>query len=500
MTAVLPEMILFSHLCNPVVVTGAEKVLLKLARELQRHFRCTFVVPQDGAIAAGARAAGMETVVLNVPLAVSIYSASPTVREDVEMLRRGPAWRNLLRLLRKRRPACVLVNTCVHPLPALAAKQLGIPVVWYLNETMMDTPHRPLAVELIAANADRILGTSHATLAAFPPERLANRLVLLPPTVDRAELDMASWPAARAELRARFGWDEGHRVVGFIAATIYAGKGLREFVQAFLSLAARNAVARALVVGSPTENAYYDECRQLAQLAGCGDRIGWLPFAERIERIYPAMDVVTVPSLIPEGFGMAALEGLCFEKPVVAFASGGLVDILNATGNGDFLVPVGDAGAMAAKLEALLADDARRVEIGRQGAAAAEAAFGPAAFRARLEALVGGLPKAAHPARRFRRKRKGKLRRRTQVRVRRASAGRTRIRKGRSRLRGIRRNVKLLRDRRRSRAAGNRRSVRLRPARRRFRIRFGRRSRFRRRSGVRARFFRVRSSRVRARR
>src|SRR5690606_18385160 len=199
-------------------------------------------------------------------------------------------------------------------------------------------------------------------------------------------------PAARAELRSRLGWDEGTRVVGFLAATIYGNKGLRELVQAFADLATRNPAARLLVAGSPADPVYYEACRKMAATAGCGDRIAWLPYTERIDLIVPAVDVVAVPSLIPEGFGMTALEGLCFEKPVVAFASGGLLDILTATGNAEFLVPVGDSVALAASLEALLADDARRVEIARQGAAMAEAVFGPAAYRARLEAFVAGLP------------------------------------------------------------------------------------------------------------
>jgi len=469
MTPALPEMMVFSHLCNPQVVTGAEKALLRLALELRRFFRCTLVVPQDGVIAAQARAAGMETVVLNIPLAVGMYLSSPRVREEIGHLQRRPEWRHLLRFLQRRRPAWVLVNTCVHPLPALAAKRLGIPVIWCLNETMAETPHRHLATGIIAANADRIVALSPSTLAAFPPGALIGRAAVLPPYIDRGELNPDMWPAARAELRSRLGWDEGVRAIGYLAATIYGNKGLRELMRAFLFVAARNPAARLLVAGSPVDPVYFEACRNMAENSGLGDRIAWLPYTERIDMIVPAVDVVAVPSLIPEGFGMTALEGLCFEKPVVAFASGGLLDILTETGNAEFLVPVGDAAALAVKLEALLTDDARRIEIGRLGAAAAEAVFGPAAFRARLEAFVAGLP-AVPPApgrpetaatagrirrRRRNRKRRGRMRSRGNRRI----SGRTRGRGGRRRAgpgtgrRGGKRSA--ARSRRRGRAIGS---------------------------------------------
>ena len=498
MTPALPEMMIFSHLCNPQVVTGAEKALIRLALELRRFFRCTLVVPQDGAIAVQARAAGIETVVLNVPLAVGMYLSSPRVREEISHLRRRPEWRHLLRLLRRRRPAWVLVNTCVHPLPALAAKRLGIPVIWCLNETMAETPYRHLAAGIIAAHADRIVALSPSTLAVFPPEALIGRSAVLPPYIDRNELNPDLWPAARAELRSRLGWDEGARVVGFLAATIYGNKGLRELMQAFIALAARNPASRLLVAGSPADPVYYEACRKMAAVAGCGDRIAWLPYTDRIDLVVPAVDVVAVPSLIPEGFGMTALEGLCFEKPVVAFASGGLLDILTATGNAEFLVPVGDSVALAASLEALLADDARRVEIARQGAAMAEAVFGPAAYRARLEAFVAGLPAippdsaggetaaTAGRARRRsrRRKRRGRARSRGNRRLRRARRrGRGGARRGarRSLRRTGRRggNRSASRSRRRGRTAGSGRRASRRPGRR-VRSRRGGRSRARR--------------------
>lgn len=45
---------------------------------------------------------------------------------------------------------------------------------------------------------------------------------------------------------------------------------------------------------------------------------------------YTAMDIVVIPSMVKEGFGMTALEGLYFAKPVIAFNQGGLSELMES--------------------------------------------------------------------------------------------------------------------------------------------------------------------------
>ena len=59
-----------------------------------------------------------------------------------------------------------------------------------------------------------------------------------------------------------------------------------------------------------------------------------------------------IPSLY-EPFGIVALEALAAGAPLVASASGGLVEVLDGTGAG-LLYPPGDAGALAGALSRML--------------------------------------------------------------------------------------------------------------------------------------------------
>jgi glycosyltransferase involved in cell wall biosynthesis len=90
-----------------------------------------------------------------------------------------------------------------------------------------------------------------------------------------------------------------------------------------------------------------------------------------------------VPSILPEAFGLAALETAAAGKPIVASDIGGLRDVVVDEETG-LLVAPGDPEAMAAALRRLLADAKLRERMG--AAARAQAAgFGPDAVVPRFE-------------------------------------------------------------------------------------------------------------------
>ncbi|MFC5405502.1 glycosyltransferase [Cohnella soli] len=390
-----PKLLLFSHICSPEFVTGAEKLLLLFLREMVHRFHCVLVVPQEGAISEKAKEAGARIVVLDIPLCISIYTASPTITEEIEAMKNHPSWGRLHGLLAEERPDCVLVNTSVHPLPAIAAKAMGFPVMWSLMETIMDRPGRAEAVNLVTSCSDKIIGISHATLEPILAHVPQAPTFMLPPYLIREELLPGSWAYHRLRLRKQYGWGEYNRVTGFMAATIYANKGLEQFIRAMLPIAQTDVKARFLIVGNSADDAYYRSCQKLVAQSGYGDRFLFLPFAEQIQHAFPVMDVVVVPSLVAEGFGMTALEGMLFGKGVVAFASGGLKEILAATGNEEYLVPTGDTNVLTERVYRLLSNDGLLRAVSVRNAATSQHVFGVAAFRARLNELMEQLPVAS---------------------------------------------------------------------------------------------------------
>jgi len=74
-------------------------------------------------------------------------------------------------------------------------------------------------------------------------------------------------------------------------------------------------------------------------------------------------------------FPTTVLEALACNIPVVTSAVGGIPEQVVEGGNG-FLVPVGDAPALARQVLDLLADEGGRLQMGRQAAEDAARRFG----------------------------------------------------------------------------------------------------------------------------
>jgi len=394
-------LLFFSHLCNPVYLTGAEKQLLLLIRELKPYASCTLVVPNDGIIAAEARAEGIPVRIVPVPVIPAIHKALPDPQAAIEAAQQGAAWQALVRLLLAEKPDAVFVNTTAHPLPAAAARGLGIPVVWAVTEIIEPNDRTAQAAMCLDRYADLIVGASQTALRPFLAIGQEAKTEVLYPSWRREELEPESWPALRTQVREELGVSGTQRLVAYISSAIYPGKGLDHFMRMAAAVAARRPDAIFLVVGTPADDAYMEHCLSLVRSADPGlleQRFRFIRFEQRLGRLYPAMDIVVIPSVVEEGFGTTAAEGMAFGKPVVSYAAGGLAEIHQATGNAELMAPVGDVAELTAKVEALLEDTG--LQEGRFGrnAAAAEAAFGLEAFRQRLEKIRLRLPLLPAPA------------------------------------------------------------------------------------------------------
>ena len=129
------------------------------------------------------------------------------------------------------------------------------------------------------------------------------------------------------------------------------------------------------------------ELRALADGLGLGARVSWLgnrPAAE-LAALYQRAAAVVMPS-VGEGLGMVAVEAQLTETPVVAFASGGLTDVV-VDGRTGLLVPPGDVPALTAALDRVLADGRLASALGAAGRTAALERFTPVAAAERYAAI-----------------------------------------------------------------------------------------------------------------
>lgn len=101
---------------------------------------------------------------------------------------------------------------------------------------------------------------------------------------------------------------------------------------------------------------------------GLGQKVhftGFLPGGS-LDALYQRADLVVVPSVWDEPFGLVGLEAMAHAKPVVAFRVGGIPDWLE-DGRTGFLVPTKDCEALAEAIGRVIADPALGRSLGQAG-------------------------------------------------------------------------------------------------------------------------------------
>jgi glycosyltransferase involved in cell wall biosynthesis len=144
-------------------------------------------------------------------------------------------------------------------------------------------------------------------------------------------------------------------------------KGQDVFLQALALL--RCPRFQAVLLGDYKEGgAYTGKLRQLIKRLGLAEKVRLAGYCSDIATAYLLADlVVSASSKEPEAFGRASVEAMAMGKPVVATAHGGSLETVIDGENG-WLVPPGDATAMAKAIDAALAmGEAALQGIGAQG-------------------------------------------------------------------------------------------------------------------------------------
>jgi len=138
------------------------------------------------------------------------------------------------------------------------------------------------------------------------------------------------------------------------------------------------------VVGDGEERAALES---RARSLGIEARVRWhgAKRADELARFYRRGAVLVVPS-VEEGLGLVAVEALLCETPVVAFASGGMVDVVK-DGETGVLVEHRTAEALAKAVMGLLGSPDRGAALAKRGSERAREAFSPAHVARRYAAI-----------------------------------------------------------------------------------------------------------------
>lgn len=362
-------------------VGGAERLVQSLARRLNRSRIEPWILNLygPGAIGEPMRAAGAPMVshlassALDPRTGGRLARALEETRADVAYVYDSALpmfWMGCMRR-RRTRPRLVLG---FH-----STGRLGDPVQHFLARRAAV----PVADRLVA------LAGSHRRFLARELRLPESRFDVLASGVDLARFDAAR---PRDEARRAAGLPTGVPLVGIVAA-LRPEKHHALFLAAARRVLASVPDARFVIAGDGPERAAIERaCRELA----LGERVTLLGSREDVPVLYRALDVAVLSSHpVVETLPVTLLEAAACGTPAVATAVGSVADVV-AEGETGFVVPAGDAAALADRIVRLLGDAALRERMGTAARRRAEQHFDERDMVRRYEELF--LSTAGSPA------------------------------------------------------------------------------------------------------
>lgn len=140
---------------------------------------------------------------------------------------------------------------------------------------------------------------------------------------------------------------------------LVSDKGIREMIVAFKRFHKSHPDSRLVLVGNGPEEDHFKE------LASDEPAIVFAGFQSDPLSFVASSDVLLQPTY-HEGFSISILEGFMLQKPIIATAVGGNVEMITNNENG-LLVPVKDIDSLYAAMVSLYKDPALRKKLAKEG-------------------------------------------------------------------------------------------------------------------------------------
>jgi glycosyltransferase involved in cell wall biosynthesis len=161
----------------------------------------------------------------------------------------------------------------------------------------------------------------------------------------------------------------GDCILGFVAL-LRPRKGLETLLEAAALLRSRGLAVKLRIVGRFESADYEREIHRRAEQLGLTGIIDWRGFQQRVDAELDRMDLLVLPSILPEGMPMVLLEAMAAGVPIVASRMSGITDVVRDREDAH-LFPPGAAAALADAVielanDAALCERLRRTAFCRQ--------------------------------------------------------------------------------------------------------------------------------------
>ena len=242
-------------------------------------------------------------------------------------------------------------------LGALAARLAGKPSIAHVHGLNTATCFKYSTLIIAVSNAVK----QHLCVQGLSPEKIR----VVHNGVDLQKFE----PMNVNDAKLKMDYGEKSPILG-VFGRLSSEKGQRVAIEAMFLLLKDYPNARLVLAGNGKD---LDDLKMTAQALGIGDNVQFAGFVNDVRCMMSACDAILVPSL-KEGFGLAAVEAMALERPVIASNIGGLSEIVlpNETG---LLVAPNDPNAIAESARKIIKDPDIAQSMGKRGRTRVEENF-----------------------------------------------------------------------------------------------------------------------------
>jgi glycosyltransferase involved in cell wall biosynthesis len=355
---------------------GGEIALLNLVRHLDRvHYTPVVVLFSDGPLRQQLIDAGAEVHLL--PLSPDVINTRKDSLGGKTLLQIRNVWTTFWFALKLRKKIREWKIDIVHTnslkadiIGGVAAKLARRPLLWHVRDRIEDDYLPPLVARVFRRLArmlpDCVIANSAATLHTLGLRKL-DHSAAIHSGVDFGSRVSVVHDGTFERTNPQASNPVWAPVLGLVGR-ISPWKGQHIFIRAASQVRERFPNARFQIIGSAlfNENEYDKFIRDLTQSLAMQDSIEFTGFRTDVPDLIARMDVLVHASVVGEPFGQVVIEGMAAGKPVVATNGGGVPEIVR-DGETGYLVPMGDADAMAQAMTRLLENPALATRMGEQG-------------------------------------------------------------------------------------------------------------------------------------
>jgi glycosyltransferase involved in cell wall biosynthesis len=318
------------YLIGSLGTGGAESQLLELLRRIDRSHYTPFLALFN--MRGADRAAGLVKETFSLSIDDGGYS-----RFKIRGLKAAAALLKLSGIVRRVRPdifhamlpaACILgavASRLVH-VPVFVASRRSL-VNCYRNNALLS-----YADSITTRMADRVVGNSEAVvheiadLDRVPTGKIESIL---------NGVDITRFQPGNRSFRQKMGWAETDVVFGMVANFIPYKRHI-DFVQAASMIAESVSFAKFVMVGE--DRGELGAVEEKIEQLGLKERFCVIPGMDRLEDLYPSLDVAVTTSET-EGLSNVLLEAAACGLPIIATDVGGNREIVHEGVNGYLVKP-----------------------------------------------------------------------------------------------------------------------------------------------------------------